>query len=124
MRYAVAVVELVMPDELLATTPPTVQAASLAGSGPSRRWYGASAAFTRRTTAPGSARTRAPSSNTVTPPKCRRVSTRTASVPACPDRLVPPDRNVSGTPSRCAVASSAATSGTEDGVTTAAGVSR
>ena len=37
VRYALSAVPQVIPLELLATMPPTVQAASLAGSGPSRR---------------------------------------------------------------------------------------
>ena len=41
-------------------TPPTVQAISLAGSGPSRRPYGASRALTIRTVTPGWTRTRRP----------------------------------------------------------------
>src|SRR4051795_6613127 len=41
-----------MPLELLATTPPIVQADSLAGSGPSLRPYRASRALTARTVAP------------------------------------------------------------------------
>ena len=97
------------PEELLATTPPTVQADSLAGSGPSLRPYRPRRRFTWRRVTPGWTRTRAPSSSTSTSRKCRRVSTRTPDVPACPDRLVPPERNVSAAPSRRAVASSAAT---------------
>ena len=44
------------------------------------------------------ARRRAPRS----PRKCRRVSTSTWSVPAWPDRLVPPERKVSGAPAAAA----------------------
>ena len=43
-----------IPLELLATTPPIVQADSLAGSGPSMRPKGRSAALTARTVVPGS----------------------------------------------------------------------
>ena len=56
-----------MPLELLAMTPPIVQAEMLAGSGPSLRAYGASARLTRPAIVPGSTRTRRPSSSTVTP---------------------------------------------------------
>ena len=65
----VGVVPQVMPLELLATTPPIVQADSLAGSGPSLRPYGASRALTWRSTAPGCTRTRAPPSSTSMPRK-------------------------------------------------------
>ena len=98
-----------MPLELLATTPPIVQADSLAGSGPSLRPYPASRALTARTVAPGCTRTRAPSSRTSMPRKLRRVSTSTPSLVACPDRLVPPERKVSGTPWVALTWSSAAT---------------
>jgi hypothetical protein len=37
VRYALSTVPQFMPEELLATTPPTVQADSLAGSGPNLR---------------------------------------------------------------------------------------
>lgn len=46
--YMFRSVPQVMPLELLAMTPPSVQAVSLAGSGPSRRPNGASRAFTAR----------------------------------------------------------------------------
>ena len=46
-----------MPPELLATTPPTVAKSVLAGSGPSRRLYGARTRFAWPSAVPG--RTRA-----------------------------------------------------------------
>ena len=45
-----------MPEELFATTPPRVQATSLAGSGPSIRPYRARRVLTERTVAPGPTR--------------------------------------------------------------------
>ena len=99
-----------MPDELFATTPPSVHAPSLAGSGPSLRPYAARRALTWRIVAPGPTRTRAPSPSTSTRRKWRRVSARIPPVTAWPDRLVPPERNVSGTPVRRAVANSLPTS--------------
>ena len=64
------------PLELLATTPPMVQAISLAGSGPSLRPCRGQAGVDLRTVAPGCTRTRAPSSSTSTraevPRGCRR----------------------------------------------------
>ena len=50
-----------IPEELLATTPPSVQALSLAGSGPSLRPCASSRALTCPTVAPGPTRTRSPS---------------------------------------------------------------
>ena len=112
-----------MPDELFATTPPSVQAPSLAGSGPSLRPWAARRALTCRIVAPGPTRTRAPSSSTSMRRKWRRVSARIPPVTACPERLVPPDRNVSGTPARLAAANSLPTSAASRGTTTACGVS-
>ncbi len=53
-----------------------------------------------RTVTPGCTRTRSPSSRISMSRKCRRVSTSSSSVTAWPDRLVPPERKVSGTPRR------------------------
>ncbi|PSK61667.1 hypothetical protein B0E53_06430 [Micromonospora sp. MH33] len=114
----------VIPLELLATTPPTVQADSLAGSGPSLRPYGASRALTCRSTTPGCTRTRRPSSRTSRSRKCRRVSTSSRSVTAWPLRLVPPERKVSGVPVWRLCRSRAATCSASAGVTTALGCSR
>nr|GID89670.1 hypothetical protein Ade03nite_85940 [Actinoplanes derwentensis] len=69
-----SVVPQSIPEELFATTPPTVQAISLAGSGPSLRPYRKSLVLTCRTVAPGCAETVAPSSWTWIARKCRRVS--------------------------------------------------
>ena len=57
------------------------------------------------------------------PRKWRRVSARIPPVTACPDRLVPPERKVSGTPARRAAANSLPTSAASRGTTTACGVS-
>ena len=113
-----------MPLELLAMTPPMVQAISLAGSGPSLRPCRARWALTLRTVAPGCTRTRAPPSSTSTPRKAARVSARTPSVTPWPDRLVPPERKVSGTPLSWLARNSAATSAAVRGVATDAGTSR
>jgi hypothetical protein len=82
----------------LAITPPTQAMSVLAGSGPSLRPYGASTRLTCPSTLPGRARTRVPSSSASIPRQCRRTSTSTLSVCACPLRLVPPARNTSGVP--------------------------
>src|SRR5256885_584654 len=81
-----------MPPELLAMTPPTVAASVLAGSGPSLRPYGASAALACPRIVPGRTRARTPPSSTVTPVQWRRTSTSSPSPWACPLRLVPPPR--------------------------------
>ena len=54
----------------------------------------------------------------------RRVSARTPSVTPWPDRLVPPERKVSGTPLSWLARNSAATSAGVRGVATDAGTSR
>ena len=105
-------------------TPPMVQASSLAGSGPSRRRYGASRLLTARTVTPGSTRTRAPSSRTSTPWKWVRVSTSTLSLIAWPESDVPPPRRVSGTPSRVQARMTSATWSAPRGIATAWGWSR
>ena len=122
--YVLSTVPQAMPDELLATTPPMVQAPSLAGSGPNLRPYGASRAFSARTVTPGWTRTRAPSSSTSMPLKLRRTSTRTPSVRAWPLRLVPPERKVSGTPWAALARSSRPTSSALPATTTACGIRR
>jgi hypothetical protein len=58
------------------------------------------------------------------PRKFIRVSMSTPSVPAWPDRLVPPERNVTGTPCRVATRSAEATSSPFRATTTAWGRSR
>ena len=116
-----AAVPQAIPLLLLLTTPPRVQAISLAGSGPSLRPCRASRALTARTVAPGPTRTRIPSSSTSMLRKCLRVSTRMPSVPACPDRLVPPERNVMGMPWVAAAPSSRPTSVASTGSATACG---
>ena len=60
VRYVFCVVPHAIPLELFATTPPIVQAISLAGSGPSLRPWRSSRALTCRTVAPGPTRTRWP----------------------------------------------------------------
>ena len=54
--------------------------------------------------------------------KCRRVSTRIPSVTPWPLRLVPPDRNVIGTPWAAETANSRPTSAASTGVATTLGV--
>ena len=116
-----ATVPQAIPLELFATTPPMVQALSLAGSGPSLRPHRASRRFTWRTVAPGPTRTRSPLSSTSMSRKLRRESTRMPSVMPWPLRLVPPERKVSGTPAAAAAANSRPTCASSVAVTTALG---
>ena len=83
-----------MPLELLAITPPMVQAISLAGSGPSFRPYFFKLAFTLFTVNPGWTLTLRPFANTSISLKFLRVSTSKESVTDWPLKEVPPDRKV------------------------------
>ena len=77
--------------------PPTVQVAIEAGSGPIFRPYGARTRFACAPMTPGCTRTsRPPSSTDGTAPVPRAISTRMPSVTACPERLVPAARKISG----------------------------
>ncbi len=124
VRYELRVVPAVMPEALLATTPPIVQAIALAGSGPRTRPYGASAALARTTVVPGRMRARAPPSRTSTPAQWRRTSTRTSSPCACPLRLVPAARKTTSRPLPCAYDRTAETSSRSSATTTTCGTKR
>ena len=89
-----------MPPELLAITPPTVAMSVLAGSGPRPYPWGASTRLAKPMSVPGPTRARRPSSSTRTREKWRRTSTRMPSLWACPFRLEPPPRSVTGVPVR------------------------
>ncbi len=91
-------VPAVMPEALLATTPPTVQAMALAGSGPSSLPYRARVVLARSTVVPGPIRARAPSSSTSIPVQSRRTSTRMSSPCAWPLRLVAEARKTTSRP--------------------------
>ena len=97
VRYEFCCVPQHIPLELFATTPPIVQAISLAGSGPSLRLCRANAPFTARIVAPGLTRTDFPSTPTEISRKFFRVSTKKPSAIAWPLRLVPPERKVTPT---------------------------
>ncbi|MNT76370.1 hypothetical protein D3C72_2153620 [compost metagenome] len=113
-----------MPDELLLTTPPILQVAWLAGSGPILRLNGFKARLALATmmagpsviwSAPGwISSLRQPSPSTA----------RTPSVTAWPDNDVPAARKVIGRPSARAAAITARTSSSELMKTTTAGISR
>lgn len=124
VRYELRVVPAVMPEALLATTPPTVQAMALAGSGPRILPYRARVALARTTVVPGRMRARAPSSRASMPVKCRRTSTRMSSPWAWPLRLVPAARKTTWRPWSRAYASTAATSSMVSGSTTTCGTNR
>ena len=92
--------------------PELASVAGPAAGSPAARWR------------PGPPAPARPPSSTSMPRKCRRVSARIPSLTACPDRLVPPDRKVSGTPWAALTANSRPTASASAGVATAAGVSR
>ncbi len=91
-------VPAVMPEALLATTPPTVQAMALAGSGPSTRPCRASVVLARRIVVPGAILARRPSSSTSIPAQWRRTSTRMSSPCAWPLSEVPAARKTTSRP--------------------------
>lgn len=101
-----------------------VQAARLAGSGPSFAPYGFRARLTRAAIVPGPTRTRAPPSSTSIRRQYRPTSTRTPSVWAWPDKLVPAARKVIGTSRSRHRANSAWISTTDSASTTALGIRR
>ncbi len=124
VRYELRVVPAVMPEALLATTPPTVQAMALAGSGPRTLPYRARVALARMTVVPGRMRARAPSSRTCTPVKWRRTSTRMSSPWAWPFRLVPAARKTRSRPWERAYPMIAEMSSVVSGRTTTCGTNR
>ncbi len=101
-----------------------MQASIDAGSGPMRAPNGTSARFTRPPIAPGCTRTRRPSSSGSIVRQPWPTSTSRPSVIACPDRLVPAARNVTGMRDRRENAKSARTSSIDSGLRTARGTSR
>ncbi len=113
-----------MPLELLARMPPIMAAWSDAGSGPILARQAFSRALTAPPTTPGPTRTFRPPSRTSTFRQSRDKSTRSPSVTACPDRLVPAARNVTGTLWVRQSANSWRTCSTERGRTTARGTIR
>ena len=113
-----------MPEELLARTPPIMQALIDAGSGPIFAPWGARARFTAAAMTPGCTRTAAPPSRTSTARQCRDTSTRIPSVTAWPDRLVPAARKVTGMRSRWLSRKSPFTSSRDEGRTTPRGTIR
>ncbi len=124
VRYAFLVVPAVMPEALLATTPPRVQAMALAGSGPRTRPWRARAALARATVVPGRIRARRPSSSTSTPAQWRRTSTRMSSPWAWPLSEVPAARKTTSRPCPWAYDRTAETSSTSSAITTTCGTNR
>ena len=101
-----------------------VQALMEAGSGPILAPQERSTPFTWPPMIPGCTRTRRPPSSTSTPRQWRASSTRRPSVTACPERLVPAPRKVTGVPESWLKRSSSRTSSTVRGNTTAWGIRR
>ncbi len=113
-----------IPDALFATMPPIMQAPIDAGSGPILRPYGASAAFASAPMTPGSRTIRSPPSFTSRRCHPPARTSRIESVTACPERLVPAARNVTGRLRRSATASRRMTSVSLRTFTTILGTSR
>ncbi len=113
-----------MPDELLLTTPPILQVAWLAGSGPSFLLSGFSTLLACATMIAGPSVMRSPPSSTCI---FLKPSPSTASTPSeldWPLSEVPAARKVSGSRSARAAAITARTSSSELMTTTIAGSSR
>ncbi|RPK36204.1 hypothetical protein EES39_32145 [Streptomyces sp. ADI92-24] len=124
VRYELRLVPAVIPEALLATTPPIVQAIALAGSGPSSRPCRARVALARMIVVPGRMRARAPPSRTSMPAQWCRTSTRMSSPCAWPFRLVPAARKTMLRPLPCAYDRIAETSSMSSGTTTTWGTNR
>ena len=113
-----------MPEELLLTTPPILQVAWLAGSGPSFLLNGLSARLALATMIAGPSVMRSPPSSITS---FFHPSPSTASTPlviAWPESEVPAARKVSGRPSARAASMTARTSSSLLTMTTTAGTSR
>ena len=125
VRSLLAWVPHFMPEALLATMPPTMADFFEAGSGVNTRWYGLRIWLTRSPMMPGwsamafasGSRIRYFSQNL---PATRRMESEMA----CPDRLVPAARKVTGSPSSAAVWSTLTTSFSSAARTTTRGSMR
>ncbi len=113
-----------MPDALLAAMPPILHALIEAGSGPILRPRGASRTLTSPPMMPGPRRTLPASGAISQVAKLSPISASTPSVIACPDRLVPAARKVTGRPCSRATASTARTSSSLSTTATTSGISR
>ena len=96
VRYEFSLVPFI-PLALLATIPPIIAEPTEAGSGPILRPNGLRIWFKRAPTIPAWLRITAPLSSTSYFSQPCEASTSTESVDACPERLVPAARKVTGT---------------------------
>jgi hypothetical protein len=113
-----------MPLALLATMPPILQALIEAGSGPILRPNGASQALACAPITPGCRRICVPWPRISRPFQLSPSTISTESLIACPERLVPAARKVTGTRSRWASFSSVTTSSSDSTRITSFGISR
>jgi hypothetical protein len=113
-----------MPLALLAAMPPIFAASIDAGSGPILRPSGASARFACAPITAGPRRIVAPPSRTSSRRKPSPSTTSTESEIACPDRLVPAARRVSGAPTAPQTSSTARMSSSLSATTTTRGTRR
>ncbi len=104
--------------------PPIIAASIDAGSGPILRPWGARRRLASAPMTPGCKVIVAASAPTLQPRQRSPSSIRTESVIACPDRLVPAARKVTGVPSRAQSERSAITSSSLSTTTASFGTSR
>ena len=113
-----------MPLELFAAMPPIIAESIDAGSGPILRRNGARRRLATAPMTPGCRTIVWPSSAGVQPRQWSPIRTSTESLIACPDRLVPAARKVTGVCSRAQCASSRTTSASLSTTTAIFGTSR
>jgi hypothetical protein len=115
-----------IPLALLAAMPPIIAASIDAGSGPILRPNGASLRLAAAPMTPGCSAIvwSSPSPSIRQPRQLSPSSTSTESVTACPARLVPAARNVTGVPCFAASASSRTTSSSDSTTTASFGTRR
>ncbi len=113
-----------MPLALLAAMPPIIAASMLAGSGPILRPSGARRRFAAEPMTPGCRWMTAASADTRMPCQLSPNNTSTESLSACPDRLVPAARKVSGALNSAHKASKRCISDSSSTTTTSCGTRR
>ena len=113
-----------MPLALLAAMPPIIAESIDAGSGPILRPNGARRRLAMAPMTPGCSVMVSPPSPGVQPRQLSPSSTSTESLIACPDRLVPAARNVTGVCNRAQSASKRRSSSSLSMTTTIFGTSR
>ena len=112
------------PDELLPTIPAIVAWSTVEVSGPNSRPNGAAAALSDAWITPGSTRARRRSGSMAMILSSLKQSMMSPGPTACPARLVPAPRTVSGRPCPAATAAAEKRSSTEPATSTASGTTR